>query len=256
MALKNVVEIKNLNFGYDTLLFDNFNLNIVSSFSTITGSNGSGKSTLARILGGLIPYDGQVKISLKRISLVSEFPVNNDLDTTSQNMEYSLKKLGYSKEEINKKIAEISKVLKIENILDYSIHHLSNSEQQLVNLACQIVKEPELLILDNATSMLNEVEKEIVFKYLKKLNRNNNMMIINFTSNPEETIYGSQVILLHQGKVLLNKPTKKALLEEKTFKNCNLDLPFMASLSLKLKYYGLVDELILDMNKMVNKVWK
>lgn len=256
MVLENIVEIKNLNFGYHNLLFKDFNLNIASSFTTIIGSNGSGKSTLAKILSGFIPCEGQIKIKIKKIALVSELPPNNDLDTVSQNMEYSLKRLGYKKEEINNKITEISKVLKIENILDYSIHHLSNSEQQLVNLACQVVKEPELLILDNATSMLNEMEKETVFKYLKKLNRNKNMKIINFTSNPEETIYGSQVILLHQGKVALNKPTKKALLEEKAFKNCGLDLPFMASLSLKLKYYGLVDELILDMNKMVNKIWK
>lgn len=256
MVLKNVVEIKNLNFGYHNPLFENFNLNIISSFCTIIGSNGSGKSTLAKMLNGLITYDGQIKINRKNIILVSEFFSSNDLDTINQNMRYSLKKLGYKKEEINNKIIEISKALKIENILDYSIHHLSNSEQQLANLACQLVKEPELLILDNATSMLNEVEKEIAFKYLKKLNRNNNMVIINITNDIEETIYGSQVILLHQGKVILDKPTKKALLEEKIFKSCNLDLPFMASLSLKLKYYGLVDELILDMNKMVNKVWK
>lgn len=265
MYLKNIVEIKKLKFGYQSLLFNDFNLEITSSFISITGSNGSGKSTLAKILSGVLSYEGEIKINdvkldqinSKDIVLISENLENkDDLDTAYDNMKYTLKKLGYQKEEITDKITEISKNLKIEKILDYSIHHLSSGEKQLINLACQILPEPKILILDNATSMLNEDQKKNVFKYLKKLNHDKKIIIMNFTSNPEETIYGTQIVLLHQGKVILNKPTKKALLEEKTFKSCNLDLPFMASLSLKLKYYGLVDELVLDMNKMVNKLWK
>lgn len=271
MFLKNAVEINNLEFSYgNNQIFNGLCLNIKeSSFITITGSNESGKSTLAKILYGLLSFEGQIKINglelneknldliRKDIAIASEVPINSyNFETTYENIFYYLKSLKLEKKEIINRINDIKDNLKIDDILDCSFNHLSGAEKQLVSLACILVTEPHILILDNATSMLNEIQKKYVFKYLKKINNNKKMTIINFTNDVEETVFGSSIILLKEGNILINKSTKKALLEEKKFKECNLELPFMASLSLKLKYYGLTDDLILDMNKMVNKLWK
>ena len=158
--------------------------------------------------------------------------------------------------EIKTKILNIQKVLKLESFMQCSISRLSISELQLLSLACVLASEPKIIILDNAMSILDETIKNIIFRYLKKINKDKKITIINFSNDTEESIYGTDLILLHNRNILLFAPIKEALLEEKKFRQCNLELPFMASLSLKLKYYGLVDHLILDMNKMVNQLWK
>ena len=107
--------------------------------------------------------------------------------------------------------------------------------------------------MDNATSKLSELQRTTIFKFLKQLKQTT---IINITNNIEDSLYGDRIVLLNNQTIFLDDTTKNALKNEKAFRSCNLDLPFMASLSLKLKYYDLLDSTILDMNKMVNKLWK
>ena len=70
-----------------------------------------------------------------------------------------------------------------------------------------------------------------------------------------DILYGKRVVILNDKKIILDSKLKKSF-NEKIFKQASLELPFMVSLSNKLSYYGLVDETITDMNKMVNKLWK
>jgi len=98
------------------------------------------------------------------------------------------------------------------------------------------------------------VTKEKVYKYLKKLNRQN-VTIICTTNDMNDLVYGKRIIMLGNKNIVLDSKLNKAF-NEKLFKENDLELPFMASLSLKLKYYNLIDEIILDINKMVNKLWK
>ena len=72
----------------------------------------------------------------------------------------------------------------------------------------------------------------------------------------DETLYGDRLIVIDKGNIVLDGKTSEVLLEEKTFNKLGLTLPFLAELSIKLKYYGLVDEMILDMDEMVDKLWK
>ena len=271
VSLKKIIEINNLSCYYgNKKILDNINLEIKeASFVTILGANGCGKSTMAKAMLGLIPYEGQIKIEntilkeesfskiKKYVGMVSEtYEDKFDADTPYDSIYFYLKNLGMKENEIKIKILNIQKVLKLESFMQCSISHLSISELQLLSLACVLASEPKIIILDNAMSMLDETIKNTIFRYLKKINKDKKITIINFSNNPEESIYGKDLILLHNRNILLFAPIKEALLEEKKFRQCNLELPFMASLSLKLKYYGLVDHLILDMNKMVNQLWK
>ena len=72
----------------------------------------------------------------------------------------------------------------------------------------------------------------------------------------EESTYGKEIAILNNGKIISIDKIKNLYKNEKIFKNNGLNLPFMANLSLKLKYYELVDDVILDMDKMVNHLWK
>jgi len=261
-----MVTIKNLNYSYkNNEIFNNLNLQInPGEFVFVVGKSGSGKSTLIKIMSGLLNGDFNIKIDNKNINKITEIrKVTNILledvnyfvtDTVKEELELKLKNLKLSKAEVDKEIKKIVKEFSIENMLEYNPNNLSGGEKQLVKLLSNLVGNPKLIILDEATSMLDGVTKEKVYKYLKKLNRQN-VTIICTTNDMNDLVYGKRIIMLGNKNIVLDSKLNKAF-NEKLFKENDLELPFMASLSLKLKYYNLIDEIILDINKMVNKLWK
>jgi hypothetical protein len=86
--------------------------------------------------------------------------------------------------------------------------------------------------------------------------KNTKKTIINITNDNEEIIYGKKVLILKDNEVILNDDIKNLINDEKYFKQIKSDLPFMISLSLKLKYYNLLDKQITSMDRMVDKLWK
>lgn len=265
VVLENIIEIKNLKFGYNIPLFDSLNLTIQKgSFITILGKNGCGKSTLAHLLYGKLPYEGQIIINRLKINEDNKNRIQKNIcfitekmeyeeDSPYQNIVYYLKKQRKTEKEIVDTVSFIEKKLKIKEVIHCSFSSLSESEKQIVAFISIILKKPKIIILDNATSKLSELQRTTIFKFLKQLKQTT---IINITNNIEDSLYGDRIVLLNNQTVFLDDTTKNSLKNEKAFRSCNLDLPFMASLSLKLKYYDLLDSTILDMNKMVNKLWK
>jgi len=104
--------------------------------------------------------------------------------------------------------------------------------------------------------MVDMKVRKKIYSILNDLNQNKKITIINVTHDMDELKYGDDIILIDNGNLILKGPKEEVLLEEKEFNKLNLELPFMVSLSIKLKYYGLIDHLIFDMNEMVNEIWK
>ena len=123
----------------------------------------------------------------------------------------------------------------------------------MVALASALIIKPKLLLIDGTLSMLDGITKDKVMKNLKKMNKE--MTIICTTNNLEDTLYGKRLILIDK-KIILDKKISEAFNDETVFKKCQLEMPFMASLSHKLKYYGLTNKVILNMNTMVDTLWK
>lgn len=264
-----MVTIKNLNFSYKNKeIFNNLNMEIKQGeFVFIIGKSGVGKTTLIRILSGLIKEKFDIQIDNKKLEEMSEirkimnisFEGMNSIfltDTVQEELELKLKNLNISKEEIKKQIKEITKHFEIEHILECDPNTISGGEKELVKIVATLLGNPKIIILDECTAMLDGMTKEKLFKYLKKINRQNKTTIICTTNDIDDILYGKRIIMLGNENIVLDSKLNKALGNEKIFKENNLELPFMASLSTKLKYYNLLDEIILDMNKMVNKIWK
>lgn len=261
-----MITIKNLNFSYkNKVIFDDLNLEIKNGeFVFIIGKSGSGKTTLVKILSGLIKENFDIKVDnaeineIKKIMNVSFEGLNTIFitDTVREELELKLKNLNTPKEEINEQIKKIAKYLEIENILDCEPNSLSGGEKELIKIAAALLGSPKIIILDECTSMLDGITKEKVYKYLKKINRENKTTIICTTNDMDDLLYGKRIVMIGNKNIVLDSKTNKAFENEKIFKENNLELPFMASLSIKLKYYNLLDEIILDINKMVNKLWK
>lgn len=251
-------------------LFTNFHLEIKKgSFLSLVGRNGCGKTVLVKIILGLITTNGVVSIDgfplhkknikqiRKKIGVVFENPESNFIaETGREDMTCFLRNLGFPESKIQKKIDEKIHEFHLENLVDCSLSSLSGGEKQLIALAIATIHNPSILILDDAFSMLDGITKEKMLKWVKKLNREQKVTVLQITHDMDDTLFGNEVAVIDQGKIILQGKKEKVFREEKLFLQAGLELPFMASLSLKLKFYDLVDDVILDMDKMVNILWK
>ena len=150
---------------------------------------------------------------------------------------------------------EIANYVGIKPLLECDPHTLSEGEKRLVSLASALVIDPQILILDEALSMLDEISKRKIFKILKECNEKG-VTILNITHDLNESLYGNDIVLLQGGKVLLHGSKEDVLKQETKLKRAGLELPFLADLSIRLMYYGILDHMILDMDEMVNAIWK
>lgn len=271
--MKLVIEIKDLIYQYEkdssNFIFNKLSLKLEKgSFTTLIGPIGSGKSTLVKILLGFIKVDNYIQIddlvlctsNMKqirtKIGVVFENPDEVFVaETVMDEIAFSLENQNKSKKEIWEKIEEIADYIGIKSLLEYDPHTLSEGEKRLVSLASALVIDPQILILDEALSMLDEISKRKIFKILKECNEKG-VTILNITHDLNESLYGNDIVLLQNGKVLLQGSKEEVLKQETKLKRAGLELPFLADLSIKLMYYGVLDHMILSMDEMVNAIWK
>ena len=253
-----IISIKDLLFRYnDNYIFDKFNLEIErGSYTSIVGTIGAGKTTLIKILLGLIRTNSNITIDginlckenirdiRKKIGVVFENPENGFVcETVMDEIAFSLENLELDHDEIDRRVKEISEYLDITHLLNRDPHRLSGGEKQVVAFASALVIEPEILIFDEAFTMLDYKYKEKIYKVLDNCNKENNTTIINVTHDLEDTIYGKDIIVMDKGKIIIKGSKEDVLREEKIFNKIGLDLPFIVELSIKLNYYGLLDKI-------------
>ena len=265
-----MISIKNLEFKYrNKELFKDLNLEFEDKkIISLIGPNGSGKSTLVKILVGLYRYNGSItidgtpllkdnrKVIRKKIGVVFTNPDNQFVaETVMDDIAFTLENMNYKKEDIRKKIEEVTKYLGIYDILEANPHDLNSNQKQLVSLASALVHEPKVLILDEALTMLDPFDKEKIFKILKELNAKG-LTIINISHDIEDTLISDHIYILNDGKVVLEGTKEDIYKEEKKLHNLGFNLPFMVELSNRLMFYNLIDHTIYDMEEMVDALWK
>lgn len=268
--MNNTITIVNLNFQYkEKIVFQNVNLTIESgTITSIIGPNGCGKSTLVKILLGLLKYNGMIKIGnlllvkdnireiRKRIGVVFENPDNQFVsETVMDDIAFTLENMHYDKKEIRNRVEAISRYLGIYDILEKNPHSLSGGQKQLVALASALVHEPQILILDEAFTMIDSGYKDFIYKILKDQTEKG-VTILNITHDMEETLIGDNIIVMHDGKVELQGSKEEIYKEEKRLHKLGFALPFIVELSYRLMFYDLIDHMIYDMEEMVDTLWK
>lgn len=266
-----ILAIENLNFQYDkNLIFNNFNLSIEKGkWITLIGPNGSGKSTLVKIIVGILQFKGNIIINdiklnkkninkiRKSIGVLFETPDQTFVaETVLDELAFALENLNLPKKTIQKRIMEVSSFLNITHLLKKYPGELSGGEKQLVALGSVLVLDPQIIILDESINRIDLVYRKRILNILKKLNKQKNITIINVTHEIEEVNFGDDIIVLVNGNIVLKGPKELVLLEEKVFNTLGLELPFITSLSLKLKHYELIDKLYFNMDELVDAIWK
>ena len=219
---------------------------------------GSGKTTLFKLLSNQLQYDGNILIFKKTISYNLK---KGHLGLISPDLNYFKGKLVVDElidilkfkdtepESIKTKIETIAKKTGIINILNNKISTLNIKEKILVMIAIQLLSKPEVLIIDNAFSFLDN-EKENIKTELKRICKKST--IINITNDTDECLWGDEVLFLKD-----NPTTKKTnKLDSEDFISNDLSVPFIISLSEKLKFYGLIEKSYLYMERLVDDLWQ
>ncbi len=261
--MNNIISINNLNFRYkEKQIFDNLSLSIEEgSWVTIAGPNGSGKTTLVKILAGIIKVNDinyfNIKNKKKDIGILFENPKETFLmDTVKDEIFLSLNRLNLSVTKIEEKIEDITDLLKLEDLMDKDPKILSGGELQRVALASILVYNPKILILDDALSMISSKDKAMIIKVIKRYKKDNNMTIINFTDDLEESFGSNRLIVISKGKILFDGKPKEVMENDTLLNRMGVEIPFIVDLSSKLKLYGLLEDIYFDDEKLVYDIWK
>ena len=260
------LEIKNLTFNFGKKkIFDNLNLNINhQSFVSISGKNTCGKTTLIKLLSGNIITDNNVKIDGIFINSINKDLIENKICIFSpENKYYSETVLDELLFEMKKddiiSLNKIKKYLNEFNLIKYidkSPQVLNYVERQKLCLVKAIIKESKLLLIDNIFSYFDQFSKIEFISLLKKYQQKYNFSILMTITDLTDSIFTDRLIIINNGKVLLDGSPEQIYKEEKILKRIGLNLPFNYELHNKLKLYNLIEGQSIDIDDMVQEICK
>jgi len=257
--MDDVLCVKDLSFSYGEGLPNalcNISFTIKEgSYTTIIGHNGSGKSTLAKVLAGLLEYpQGEVKIFDQKLDRDSVSKIRSRLGLVFQNPDnqfvgssvrddiaFGLENRAVDPQKMEEIISYYAKEVGMENFLDSAPENLSGGQKQRVAIAGVLAMHPDIIIFDEATSMLDPLGKKEIFDITFKMRKANpKLTVISITHDVEEAYQADEVFVMNEGKIVLQGSPKDVFKEEETLKNIHLDIPFVLSLKNALKEQGIV----------------
>lgn len=263
-----ILKIDNLNYSKDdTIIFSNINLNVLKKdYISIIGLNRSGKTTLTKLLCAIIPTDNIFSIndiSLNKQTVLDYIEhigvVSNSLNIfltkkVKDELILPLKNLSYNELKINKTINNLTAFFEIDHLLTKNIDELTKDEATYLQIIIALVHNPEILILDDAISSLSLQLKEKILLKLKQLNKQG-LTIINITSDLE-TIYDSNKIYLLNNKSIEELGDVEQVFQEDNYlRKLGFKIPFIIDLSIKLKFYGLLDKIYYNLETLEENLW-
>ena len=251
------VSIKDISFSYrkDYPVIKNLSLDIESGeYVSILGHNGCGKSTLARILVGLLyPKGGSIEVCglelnaknindiRKKVAIVFQNPDNQFIGATVEDdIAFSLENMCVPREEMLTLVKEYASKVGMDNYLSKEPGYLSGGQKQRVAIADALVRNPDILILDEATSMLDPQGKQDILDLVNKMrNDNPNLTVISITHDIEEAYLSERIILMNQGEIVLSCSPSELFDNAELIEKYNLELPFEVKLKNEIKQLGI-----------------
>lgn len=255
-----MIDAKNISFSYDEdepkrYAIKDLDLHIEKgSFVAVLGHNGSGKSTLAKTFNGiLLPEGGNVyvlgmdtkdenKIFDIRSSagMVFQNPDNQMVAAIVEDeVAFAPENLGVAPEEIRRRVDECLSVVNMSEFAKSSPSRLSGGQKQRVAIAAVLAMEPECIILDEPTAMLDPKGRREVIKTIKELNKTRNMTVVLITHFMEEAALADRVVVISRGKIVMDDVPKEIFSQVDRIKELGLDVPQVTELIFELKKQGL-----------------
>lgn len=269
-----IIEFDNVSFRYGEnapWILQNCSFTIHENEAiAIIGHNGSGKSTIAKLMNGLLfPQEGEIWINGKKLAEDSVWDIRKDVGMVFQNPDnqfvgatvqddvaFGMENKGVPREEMKQRIETSLKAVQMTEYLLTEPHRLSGGQKQRVAIAGVIAISPKVLILDEATVMLDPQGRTEIMETITQLQKQKNVTLITITHDLNEVIKSERVIVLNQGKIWEIATPRNILNHGKELQEIGLDIPFISELSHELKMTGInlkKDPLTAD--EMLEELW-
>ncbi len=271
-----MIEVKNLNFSYEAnrQIFVNLNLKInKGEYVALIGTNGSGKSTIAKIISGVLPINaGEVLIDglnvydkknyyiiRQKVGMVLSNPDHQIIsDTVEDEIAFGMENLGINREEMQKRVEIILTELNLRKYQKHDPRWLSGGEKQRVAIAGAIVMEPEIIILDEVSSMLDTDGKKKLKEIINYLHENKQKTIINITHNIEEASWADKVIIMGNNRIEAVGTPAEIFTNQTLLNKLNIEPPeyfkilnSLKTIRIPLKDISSMEELVEELCKLL-----
>lgn len=278
-----MIEIKNLYYKYEQnfneenakknakYALKNINLTIEDGkFVSIIGHNGSGKSTLAKLLNGILtPTDGDILVNgmntkdyekiweiRRQAGMVFQNPDNQIVTTiVEEEVAFGPENLGVPREEIKKRVDYALKTVGMEKYRYHAPHMLSGGQKQRIAIAGILAMNPDCIILDEPTAMLDPIGRKEVIETIEFLNREEKKTILLITHNMEETVNSDEIVVMNDGEICYKDTPREVFSKVSELKEIGLTVPQVTELAYELNKDGYLDDYkVLTTEELVQKI--
>ncbi|MBP3540444.1 MAG: energy-coupling factor transporter ATPase [Clostridia bacterium] len=252
------LELKDVSYSYEpdaAPAVSHVSLTIApGSFVAVLGHNGCGKSTLAKLMNALfLPTEGQVLVcgmdtateekvwNIRRhAGMVFQNPDNQIVaNVVREDVAFGLENLGVPQAEMEKRIDAALAAVHMTDFADRAPHLLSGGQKQRVAIAGVLAMEPELLIMDEATAMLDPAGRADVLETVRQLNREKGITVLWITHFMEEAAQADRIVVMDKGSISMDGTPREVFSQVEKVKSLGLDVPPMAEMAMELRQGGL-----------------
>ncbi len=275
-----MIKVENLSYTYTSEdeaervnVLNSIDLEIEKgSFTAILGHNGSGKSTLAKHFNAiLLPTGGKVYIDnmdtsneellfeiRKSAGMVFQNPDNQIVAAVVEDeVAFAPENLGVPSAEIRKRVDECLKTVGMSKFASFAPSKLSGGQKQRLAIAAVLAMEPEYIILDEPTAMLDPMGRAEVIATVKKLNRTRGMTVVLITHYMDEAAEADRVVVMKKGDIVLDGTPKSVFSRVEEIKELGLDVPQVTLLVHELRREGIdLPADIIDIDECADELLK
>lgn len=247
MTTDNIIKIKNISFTYpesDSPAIDQLSFEIPrGSWTSIIGHNGSGKSTIVRLINGLlVPNENEdsfIEVDGTKLTDDSVWDIRNKVGVVFQNPDnqfvgatvaddvaFGLENRGVPRSEMVKLVPEAIKAVGMTDYTHTEPANLSGGQKQRVAIAGIIAIRPKVIILDEATSMLDPEGRDRILKTVHQMQDDYNLTVIAITHDIDEASLADNVIVMDDGHLITQGTPKDVFAQAELLKEIGLDIPF------------------------------
>ncbi len=237
----------------------------------LIGHNGSGKSTAAKLMNGLLlPKSGKVTVGgtelneetywdiRKKVGMVFQNPENQFVGTTvMDDVAFGLENLGVPRKEMKERVDEALYLVGMYDYREHAPHRLSGGQKQRVAIAGILAIMPDVIIFDEATTMLDPMGRQELLKTIEELREKQEITIIYITHDLSEAALADRMIVMNQGEKWLSGKPREIFKQTRALVEIGLEVPFVTRVADGMKQHGiqLIEE-PLHYHELVDQLWK
>ena len=272
--MKHIIDLKNVSFRYDTTV-DEYQIDSVSfhvkqgEWLSIVGHNGSGKSTIVRLIDGLLEAEsGEIVIdgipltretvweNRSKIGIVFQNPDNQFVGATVEDdVAFGLENQGISREEMLQRVEKAIEQVGMSVFKDREPSRLSGGQKQRVAIGGIIALRPQIIILDEATSMLDPEGREELMKVVRTLQKQFQLTVISITHDLAEIALSDRTLVFKKGR-LESSMTPRELFSRDDLNQIGLDKPFSKQLQETLSEIFPLKQDYLTESELLDQLWE